>query len=316
MVKHEQYRLSKQICFKTNLFCIRFLELVTTIVDVRQYFHYHQKWQEINTPTSTSKALLLTPRCMAGAMSLPANQAILGESFSALSSTRIVEAACIVSFPFGQRRECPNIWPGRFTERSMTAFTATIKEMKIFEFQIICSGVDTGSEAFLDNLYESGCDDALVFFRDGYVCLDFSREAEDAETAIATAIQDIESARVGAIVQRIEPDDFVNLSEAASRVGLTRATMQKYARGPSKIGEDFPRPVAGVITGGKKALYSFGDVIVWLHEKGRIDASCQTIELATAIHTANRALLFRQVENDEGVKRLLKRLVTGRQSQA
>ena len=64
--------------------------------------------------------------------------------------------------------------------------------MKKFSFTLVLAGVKTIDQKTQDELFEAGCDDALLFSRDGKVYLDFSREAASLSDAIKSAIQDIE----------------------------------------------------------------------------------------------------------------------------
>jgi transcriptional regulator with XRE-family HTH domain len=175
--------------------------------------------------------------------------------------------------------------------------------MEMFEFRIFCSGVDTIDDSFLDRLHEAGCDDALVFFKDGYICLDFSREASNAEQALVSAVRDIEHSAIDAITERIEPDDLTSLSEIARRTGVTRASLQKYARGNSRVGADFPKPVAN-ISRSRRELYSASEVISWMLEKHRVNLPSRTLELARAICVTNQALLVKKTRKNADVKRL------------
>lgn len=179
--------------------------------------------------------------------------------------------------------------------------------MAEYDFQIFCRGVDASDESFLDRLFEAGCDDATVFYKDGYLCLDFAREAASAEDAVISAVKAIERAGIGASVENIGPDDLASLAEIANRVGVTRASLQKYARGDSKVGADFPLPVAN-ISKARRELYSAAEVMVWLQSKRRVELPEPVIDLVTVIDKANQALLVRQAANDDGVGRLLARL--------
>jgi len=96
--------------------------------------------------------------------------------------------------------------------------------MAEYEFQIFCRGVDISDDSFLDRLYEAGCDDALVSFKDGYVCLNFSRSSESAEEAVLSAIRDFAHSAVGGSVERVEPDDL------ASHCRNTREESAKLAK--------------------------------------------------------------------------------------
>ncbi|MDX1556400.1 MAG: hypothetical protein R3212_10270 [Xanthomonadales bacterium] len=186
-------------------------------------------------------------------------------------------------------------------------FDEVKSRMPEFNFQIFCHDADTSDESFLDRLYEAGCDDATVFFKDGYVCLDFARECECAEQAVVTAIRDYQAAGIGGTVIRIEPEDLASLSEIAKRVGVTRASLQKYARGHSKIGSDFPRPAAN-ISQPRRELYSTAEVMRWMVARNRIGLPPESLELADTIERSNRALLIAKSSRDQTVSRLVAQL--------
>ena len=179
--------------------------------------------------------------------------------------------------------------------------------MSGYEFQVFCQGVAMKDDSFLDQLHEAGCSDATVFFKDGFVCLDFSREAENAESAILSAIKDIRHSGIGAIVERVEPDDLASLSEIARRVCVTRASLQKYARGASKVGKDFPRPVAN-ISEARKEIYSAVEVMEWMQEKSKGTLTNSTLELSRVIAKTNQALSVVKAQNDSELHRLVTRL--------
>ncbi len=68
------------------------------------------------------------------------------------------------------------------------------------------------SEEMADALFEAGCDDPTLSMSGGVTSLDFNREAESLEDAIASAIANVES--TGTKVLRVEPDDLVTVTEA------------------------------------------------------------------------------------------------------
>jgi hypothetical protein len=179
--------------------------------------------------------------------------------------------------------------------------------MAEYEFQIFCRGVDMSGDSFLDRLYEAGCDDALVSFKDGYVCLDFSRSSESAEEAVLSAIKDFEYSAVGGSVERVEPDDLASLSEIARRTGVTRASLQKYARGISKVGEDFPQPAVN-ISGARRELYSAAEVINWMHAKERVVLPGHFMELVNVIAKINQALFVAKARKDDEINRFVAQL--------
>ena len=61
-----------------------------------------------------------------------------------------------------------------------------------YQFTLIVEGPDLQSDAAIDVLFENGCDDALVGRTDGIQYVDFDREAPSLETAILSAIADLE----------------------------------------------------------------------------------------------------------------------------
>ena len=182
--------------------------------------------------------------------------------------------------------------------------------MTEFEFQLFCLGLDTDDEGFLDRLFESGCGDATVYFKDGYACLDFARQAESAEQGILSAIQDFERAGVRSTVERVGPEDLASLSVIALRVGVTRASLQKYARGNSKVGKDFPAPVQNLSLP-RRELFSTYQVMRWMLRRRRAEISTDALELYSAIAGINKALEIRRVGNDENVGRLVSLLSAG-----
>src|SRR5437764_1382248 len=98
-------------------------------------------------------------------------------------------------------------------------------------------------ELLLDALYEAGCSDASVgIAKPGLIGLDFTRRAATAETALQSAICDVQRAVPGALLIQAGPD-LVGLTEMADIFGFTRQNMRKYAMGQSASQEAFPIPV-------------------------------------------------------------------------
>jgi hypothetical protein len=76
--------------------------------------------------------------------------------------------------------------------------------MQTYEFIIVASGLDPAQEESLDRFYEAGCDDATVAFQNGHIIVDFAREAETLDDAIASAVTDVTKA--GAKVGHVESE--------------------------------------------------------------------------------------------------------------
>lgn len=62
---------------------------------------------------------------------------------------------------------------------------------KIYSFTMVLDTFTNTTGGLEDKLYKAGCDDALLYFMNNTVHLDFDREAESLEQAIETAIENI-----------------------------------------------------------------------------------------------------------------------------
>ncbi len=132
------------------------------------------------------------------------------------------------------------------------------------EFALILSGVPELTREVLDAFYEAGCDDALIGMRDGVAYAEFCREADSFREAVLSAIGDVESAGVGALVEHVEPDEFVSMSEIARRLDVTREGVRKWVAGQRGPG-NFPPPVGGLTK--HSPLWRWTDVVHWHQTK-------------------------------------------------
>jgi hypothetical protein len=154
--------------------------------------------------------------------------------------------------------------------------------MKKYEFSIIASGLDPQAEDFETRFYNAGCDDATISFQKGHIIVDFTREADSVDAAICSAVECVEKA--GAHVDRVEPDPLVNLSDIASRTGLTRAAISQYSKGQRS--ENFPSPVARVTS--DTPLWDWATVATWFFRHQKLSRD-EAIE-AEAVKVANEAI--------------------------
>ncbi|MBY0544025.1 MAG: hypothetical protein K2Q14_00570 [Gammaproteobacteria bacterium] len=72
--------------------------------------------------------------------------------------------------------------------------------MKHYEFTLVLDGVDDETVGLEDYLYDAGCDDALINFRNSTVYLDFTSEAKSLNEAVLSTIKQLESVQIGAKV--------------------------------------------------------------------------------------------------------------------
>lgn len=154
--------------------------------------------------------------------------------------------------------------------------------MTTFEFTIIATGLDPEADDFESRFYDGACDDASVSFQKGHVLLDFAREADTLEQAIASAVADAQDA--GVIVERVEPDPLVSLADIASRAEMTRSAMTNYVKGHRRDG--FPPPRLRVTT--SSPLWDWADVAIWLYRRDRVAED--VARRAVVVSAANDAL--------------------------
>jgi hypothetical protein len=167
--------------------------------------------------------------------------------------------------------------------------------MKTFEFSIIASGLDPDAEDFESRFYDAGCDDALVAFQKGHIIVDFAREADSLENAIASAIKAVKKA--GAKVDRVEPDPLVCLADISARTGLSRSAMTHYSKGAR--GKNFPAPVARVTS--ESPLWDWATVARWMFENEKLDK--ETALEAEIVKYANKAICDDEADIEDQLKK-------------
>jgi predicted DNA-binding transcriptional regulator AlpA len=115
---------------------------------------------------------------------------------------------------------------------------------------------DLETETLEDRLFEAGCDDALAGLgQRGRLALNFARMANNAEAAIASAIEDVQAAEPRARLVEAGPD-LVGMTEMADLFGFSRQNMRKLIQ---RHTEDFPLPVHE----GQQSLWHLADVLDW-----------------------------------------------------
>ncbi|MFQ5790665.1 MAG: helix-turn-helix transcriptional regulator [Acidobacteriota bacterium] len=157
-------------------------------------------------------------------------------------------------------------------------------------FVLVLSGVSEPDERLENALFEAGCDDATLAFRNRVGYLEFDRRARSLEAAILSAVRDVERADPRLTVVSVEPGDFVNASEIARRVQVTREYIRLLVQGKRGEGE-FPAPQSGIT--GKTLVWSWAEVVRWMLEHNLLEDRA-VIETAETIRDINDALEMRQ----------------------
>lgn len=154
--------------------------------------------------------------------------------------------------------------------------------MKTYGFTLMLAGISSETDGFEDVIFEAGCDDALVCFNGKSVYLEFDREAESAEQAITSAINNLE--QHGIRVVSIQEAGYVTLSGIAAMAGIGKSAVGNYATGIRE--EGFPNPRYGLQTG--TPLYWWPEVAEWLVNNKKIDSIFLDVAKAAIKHTPEK----------------------------
>lgn len=158
--------------------------------------------------------------------------------------------------------------------------------MAFYNFTLTLSGVTYETEGLEDALYESGCDDALICAYGNSVYVEFDREAESLDEAISSAVENIESAGIGAIVESID-SALVGLSDIAEITEMSRQAIAMLKDGTRGSG-DFPCPLQRIK--GQSPLWDWANVAQWLLKNGRLKEGSELVINARVLCKWNLAL--------------------------
>jgi hypothetical protein len=163
----------------------------------------------------------------------------------------------------------------------MTEYSFTLK------FDIPDRQLDSNS--YIERLYESGCDDALIGIgKQGYIALDFIRDAASAFEAVASALSNVKTAIPTATLIEAAPD-FVGLTDTAKILGCTRQNMRNLLVG-SRAGSPFP------IYEGTPSIWHLSEILTWLKEDKNYPIDDALLEIAKINMEFNLAKKWRKVE--------------------
>lgn len=178
-------------------------------------------------------------------------------------------------------------------------------KQKIYQFTLILKNVDEHTPGLEDSLYKAGCNDALINFRSGTVYLDFDRKATALENAVVSAIKDVESSSIKAIVASVAPEDLVTESEIAKRLNTNRQTVSLWIKGMRRNKHTFPKPVMKL--SGRSPLWKWYEIVMWLY-KNDIISEKEIISDAEFFEDINAVLEERDGKIKEARQALLQKL--------
>lgn len=171
----------------------------------------------------------------------------------------------------------------------------------IFTLKYRLSQEDCDLDGIVERLGETGCDDALIGIgQPGRVALEFTREADSAEAAVISALEDVKRAVPSARLIEVAPD-FVGLTDVAKFTKMTRQNLRKLMVYHAM---NFPVPVHE----GSASIWHLADVLAWLQAKGTYELEHGLIDVASVAMQINLAKEVRFVA--PRVRREVKTLVT------
>ena len=173
----------------------------------------------------------------------------------------------------------------------------------LMKFTLILKNVKETTLHLEDSLYEAGCDDALINFRNGAVYLDFDREATSLEEAVISAIKDVKSASVDAEIASVTPENLVTEAEIAKRLNTNRQTVSLWIKGERR--KLFPHPIMRLSE--KSPLWNWSDVVNWLYDNKIINDK-ELVENALFFANINAALEERDKQTRETRHSLLEKI--------
>ncbi|WP_419552875.1 helix-turn-helix transcriptional regulator [Candidatus Poriferisodalis sp.] len=134
--------------------------------------------------------------------------------------------------------------------------------MTTHTFTLIIDGPDLQADALIDDVFEAGCDDALIGRADGIQFADFDRDADTFQDAVLTAVAELESIR-SVTVMRLANAGLVSMADIAARTGRTRESVRLLITGKRGPG-GFPPPVTDPRS--RYRLWRSDEVAAWLRE--------------------------------------------------
>lgn len=150
----------------------------------------------------------------------------------------------------------------------------------VLKFKLAEGSADTND--LVERLGEAGCDDAVVGIgQPGRIALSFMREADSAQQAVISALEDVKRAIPDAELIEASPD-LAGLTDIAELVGVSRQNMRKLMLAHTKT---FPAPIHE----GSTALWRLAPVLEWLHVRAGYEIEARLLEISRVAMQINVA---------------------------
>ncbi|MEN9848433.1 MAG: hypothetical protein RL368_1173 [Pseudomonadota bacterium] len=157
-----------------------------------------------------------------------------------------------------------------------------------FTLKFILPNPDMNPEQFVEALYEAGCDDAIIGTgKNGYLALNFIREATSAYEAVASAITDVKSVISEAKLLEAAPD-FVGVTDVAALLGCSRQNIRKLM---VKHNTSFPQPIHQ----GSIVIWHLANILPYFKTMGNYKVDNSLLELSKTNMQINLAREMREL---------------------
>ena len=169
--------------------------------------------------------------------------------------------------------------------------------MKDYDFTLKFNLTDshTDPQEYVNRLYLSGCDDALIGIgKKGSISLNFMRSAESAYGAISSAMIDVRQAIPQSIVIEATPD-LVGLTDVAKILGCTRQNIRNLVVNSDRIS---PTPVYE----GTPSLWHLSEILTWLQDEKMYAIDDSVLDVAKISMEINTACCWQQITPEHQVK--------------
>src|SRR3990167_1415856 len=136
---------------------------------------------------------------------------------------------------------------------------------QVHQFTLVLKNVNESTPMLEDSLFEAGCDDALINFRNNTVFIDFEREGKSLEQVVIETIKQVESASIKPIVVSVAPEDLVTMSEAAKRLNKTRQALHNWINEVRRKSEQVAFTEPFMKLADKSPLWRWKEIVEWLY---------------------------------------------------
>lgn len=149
---------------------------------------------------------------------------------------------------------------------------------------------NTDPEIYINELYESGCDDALIGIgKKGYLGFNFIRESSSALEAISSAIKNVLNVVPQADIVEASPD-FVGVTDIANLLGCSRQNVSKLLKNDSQC------PPA--VYEGAQSIWHLVEFLDWLVKYKNCQVEESLIETARTTMNLNLAKQSKALDPD------------------